>query len=115
MQGMTEVFRLTPEPGKYYSYAEHTKCVGKWPNVKYYTTNKLQYVGLFLYHSVSGYRDNAEHVSTFYNCGKETRIRYSDGGNTSFIEVKPRINPTLKSELIEYHKHKKPPTLQFWR
>ena len=43
-----EVFRLTPIKDKSYFYAEATRKTGIYPNIKYYTNNKLKYVGKFI-------------------------------------------------------------------
>jgi hypothetical protein len=46
----TEVFRIEPVvgDGKCYEYAEATRSEGLWPFVKYFTTNKLLYLGCSL-------------------------------------------------------------------
>jgi len=79
----TEVYRLTPEEGKYYEYAECTRKAGKYPNERYYTTKPLQYVGKFIKHNSVGYGDNADHWATFEN----GVVHYSYEGNTCFKEV----------------------------
>jgi len=87
----TEVYRLTPEEGKCYEYAECTRKEGTWPNERYYTTNTLQFVGKFIEHKSEGYRDNAQHWDVFEN----GTVHYSYSGNTCF-RVKPHdklINP----------------------
>jgi hypothetical protein len=78
-----EVFRLTPEIGKCYEYAECTRIEGKYPNERYYTTNKLSLVGKFINHESIGYRDNAQHWDVFENA----IIHYSYEGNTCFREI----------------------------
>lgn len=75
-----EVYRLTPEEGKCYEYAECTRKEGSWPNEQYYTTNSLIYVGKFIRHESKGYRDNAEHWDVFEN----GIVTYSYSGNTCF-------------------------------
>lgn len=82
-----EVFRLTPQEGKYYQTAEWTRCEGNWPNVKYYSTNKLKYVGKFIRHESMGYRDNASHWDIFDNNGVEEIVNYTYEGTTSFVDI----------------------------
>lgn len=75
-----EIFRLTPEEGEYYEYAECTRKEGKWPKERYYTTNELIYVGKFIRHESIGCRDNAEHWDIF----EHGVVTYSYSGNTCF-------------------------------
>ena len=87
-----EVFRISPEKGKYYEYAEYTERIGVWPNVHYFTTNPLTYVGKHIQHWQEGGGDGADHWDIFENVeGKEVRIDYTYEGTTSFKEV-PRRN-----------------------
>ena len=83
----TQVYRLTPEAGKYYETAEYTRRKGRWPNVVYYTTNKMQYVGKFVKHLQFGYHDSAIHIDIFDNNGEEIQLHYTYEGTTSFREV----------------------------
>ena len=47
-----EVFRITPMEDKSYFYAEATRKTGTHQTgMKYYTTNKLKYVGKFIRNS----------------------------------------------------------------
>ena len=82
-----EVFRLTPEVGKKYVTAEYTSSEGKWPDIRYFTTHELQYVGEFRQHVVHGYRDNAAHYAIFSLDGKELIVAYTYEGTTCFKEV----------------------------
>jgi hypothetical protein len=84
-----EVFRKTPEVGKYYEYAECTEKIGSYSenNDKYFTTNPLRYVGKYIKHERYGWGDNADHFAIFDNKGEEIRIEYSYEGNTCFREV----------------------------
>lgn len=79
----TEVYRLTPEVGKSYEYAECTRKEGKWPNVRCFTTNPLKFVGKFIKHESYGYHDNAQHWDIFEN----DVVTYSYSGDTCFREV----------------------------
>ena len=78
-----EVFRLTPIVGKTYEYAECTRIEGKYPNERYFTTNKLILVGEFIKHESIGYRDNAQHWGVF----EKTTVHYSYEGKTCFREM----------------------------
>jgi len=82
-----EIFRLKPEEGKYYETAEYTRCVGRWPNEKYYTSNNLRYVGKFIKHESSGYGDAASHRGVFLINGNKEIVNYTYEGTTSFREV----------------------------
>jgi len=91
----TEIFRITPEEGKSYEYAECTRKEGKYPNERYYTTKSLQFVGKFIKHESTGYRDNAHHWDVFEN----GVVHYSYSGNTCF-RVCP-CQPDKVSDTIE--------------
>jgi len=97
-----EVFRLTPEVGKCYEYAEYTRSEGRYPNQKYFTTNPLRYVGRFVRHITSGYRDGAQHADIFNLNGQEIRVDYSYEGRTSFREVPCRLPIELRQELLDF-------------
>ena len=98
----TEVYRLTPEEGECYEYAECTRKEGRYPNERYYTTNSLIYVGHFIRHESRGYRDNAEHWDVFEN----GIVTYSYSGNTCFrVGVRPhtphdKVDEAPKSHII---------------
>ena len=83
----TEVFRLSPEKDKYYDTCTYTRRTGKYPNEKYYSTNKRRYVGKFIRHVSYGYHDNATHIDIFDNDGIEEQVYYTYEGTTCFIEV----------------------------
>ena len=85
-----EVFRLTPEEGKYYQTTTWTRSTGRWPNNKYYSTNELQYVGKFIRHESYGFHDNAKHWDIFDNNGIEIIVNYTYEGTTSFVEFKQK-------------------------
>lgn len=106
-----QVFRLLPQEGRYYKTTIITREVGKWPNKKYYSTNKLIYVGKFVKNIFYGYHDDTELVNIFDNNGIKEYVRYADDGTTSFVETYPVINPELKFELIEKYNNKKIPKL----
>jgi len=100
----TEVYRITPEKGKYYETAIYTRKVGRWPNEKYYTTKPLRYVGEFIKHHQTGYGDGAQHWDIYMNNGKEERVDYEYEGTTCFREVSKRGLPkSIKEELIKKH------------
>ncbi len=82
-----EVYRISPQPGKYYSTAVYTTKEGKWPHERYFTTRPLQYVGEFRHHVSHGYRDNAMHADVFWLDGKEVVVPYTYDGTTCFVEV----------------------------
>jgi len=79
----TEVYRLTPEQGKCYEYAECTRKEGRWPNERYYTTHPLKLVGKFIKHESIGYHDNAQHWDIF----EYGTVHYSYSGDTCFREA----------------------------
>ena len=95
-----EVFRLKPIENKYYETTTYTHKTGQFPNEKYYTINKLRYVGKFIRHESCGYRDNAIHWDIFDNNGNEEIVNYTYEGTTCFIEVQPKMSPNLKEELF---------------
>jgi CobQ-like glutamine amidotransferase family enzyme len=90
LPGETEVFFITPEKGKCYEHAEATRTerIGMF-EYKYYTTNKLKYVGEFVNTTVSGSGDAQSVISHFLDSksGTENHINHSYRGNTCFLEV----------------------------
>lgn len=100
-----EVFRLILKEDCYYKTTTCTRQSGRWPNVKYYSTNELQYVGKFIENRSEGYRDNATHWAVFDNNGIEVIIYYTYEGTTCFVQVVPKIIPELKDQIIKsiYH------------
>ena len=84
-----EVYRLSPEEGKYYETATYTRKTGLYrlKNEKYYTTNPLKYVGLFIKTERTGYGDNGQVCSIFDNYGEEVRVDYTYEGTTCFVEI----------------------------
>ena len=96
--GEVEVYRLTPEEGKYYETAEYTRKTGLWSlkNEKYYTKNPLKYVGLFIKTVRTGYGDGSQSWSIFDNCGEEVRVHYTYEGTTSFVEISGPSDYVLK-------------------
>ena len=84
-----QVFRLTPKEGQTYYYAECTRKVHNkkdWCDTKYYTTNNLAYVGVFVSHNSVGCRDNAHHWDIFDRNGTKVIVHYSYGGNTCYLD-----------------------------
>ena len=93
-----EVFRITPEEGKYYKTTTYTNM----KNNKYFSTNELRYVGKYLRHASCGFRDAAEHYAIFDKYGVEEIVKYTYEGTTCFVEVDIKIiNPELKKELLQ--------------
>jgi hypothetical protein len=85
-----EVFRLTPKPmeDKTYFYAEATRKTGTYQSgMKYYTTNKLKYVGKFIRDYRTNTGDGGYFWAIFKDGDVENRVDYSYEGNTCFIEV----------------------------
>lgn len=96
----TEVFRITPEYGKFYEYAEYTRKEGRYPNEKYYTKVLPQYVGQLNKRSEGGYGDNGWRIDYFANeYGAQVAVNYSYEGRTSFREVLPRMRQELKESI----------------
>lgn len=82
-----EVYRLTPEVGKYYKTAEYTRKTGRYPNEKYFTTNTPKYVGKFVKTEQYGFGDGAKAYSVFNNNGNLETVAYTYEGTTCFREV----------------------------
>jgi hypothetical protein len=81
----TEVFRLsTFEKNVDYSFAMKTRTEGRWPNEKYYTTNKLQFLGKHVNSARWGYGDQSGGSETFEHNGVQTIIAYDYEGRTCF-------------------------------
>ena len=81
---MEEVFRITPEVegGNCYEYAEYTSKEGRWPNERYYTNVKPQYVGKLVKKREGGDRDGHWRTDIFDDYGRETIVHYSYEGKT---------------------------------
>lgn len=83
-----EVFRIIKfDKNKNYSFALSTKKVGFYPEkVRYYTTNKLQFLGKYIKTERWGWHDGGGSAEYFDNNGKITRIEYDYDGTTCFVE-----------------------------
>ena len=81
-----EVFRLTPTKNKTYFYAEATRKTGTYPNIKYYTSNNLKYVGEYIQDYRTNTGDGGYFWAIFKDGDVENRVDYSYEGNTCFIE-----------------------------
>jgi hypothetical protein len=94
--GEIEVFRLSPEIGKCYKYAEYTRREGNYPAKERYfaPTEKAIYVGELKTIATGGYGDGGWRSDTFvkYHAKTEkpieTIVHYSYEGKTTFIEEK---------------------------
>jgi len=87
-----EVFRLTPELGKYYETALLTRREGRFPDEKYYTIHTPQYVGKFMIQMRSGYGDGVQVVDIFENeKGEKVNVNYTYEGTTAYREVKELV------------------------
>lgn len=83
-----EVFRLTKfDKNKCYEFALKTRSEGRWPNEKHYTTNPLQYLGMYTRSEEWGYNDNHGGAEYFDDNGEVNRIEYDYEGKTCFREV----------------------------
>lgn len=87
-----EVFRLTPELGKYYETALLTRREGRFPDQKYYTIHTPQYVGKFMIQMRSGYGDGVQVVDIFENeKGEKVNVNYTYEGTTAYREVEELV------------------------
>lgn len=87
-----EVFRLTPELGKYYETALLTRREGRFPDEKYYTIHTPQYVGKFMIQMRSGYGDGVQVVDIFENeKGEKVNVNYTYEGTTAYREVEELV------------------------
>jgi len=86
-----EVFRFSPEIGKYYETAEYTRREKNhiMKTSRYFAKKEdVKYVGKCIEHCSEGYGDNAEYWDLFENDeGLIIRVEYSYEGFTSFREV----------------------------
>lgn len=92
----TEVFRITPIPNHYYETAIYTRTEGKHPNQKYFTTNKLEYVGRYVREIRYGSGDGGSCYAVFENDGKENMVQYTYEGTRCFREIIPYTVPSLQ-------------------
>ena len=100
-----EVFRLTPELNKYYETALLTRKEGKYPNEKYYTTNTLRYVGMFIVQMRLGFGDGTQVIDIFENQHNEkVKVYYTYEGTTAFKEVQPLLTKKQKLAIIHVGK-----------
>ena len=94
-----EVFRLTPEVGKCYEYAESTRKLGRYPNERYFTRNIPQYVGRYV-RSDGRASPHMPAANVFQdNYGKEHMIWGNEDETTCFREVPclPEEVPSLQN------------------
>lgn len=97
-----EVYRVTPEKGKFYETTRCTRIEGEWFTAKYYTTNPFNYVGEFIEHYQLGWGGSSAHGGKFIKNGKIERIPYRHDRTTCFREVLPRGLPkNVKEELLK--------------
>lgn len=90
----TEVFRFSQsdfDTNKAYAFALHTRKEGRWPNVRYYTTNPLQYVGKYVRSERWGMGEGSGGAEIFNDNGTENRIELDYEGKTCFLEVPLRV------------------------
>jgi hypothetical protein len=81
-----EVFRLTSfDKNVNYLFALKTRTKGSYPNERYYTTNKLQFVGKHVSSARWGYGDNGGGAEIFDDNGKRTEIVCDHEGHTCFV------------------------------
>jgi hypothetical protein len=99
-----QVYRISPELGKHYWYAESTR---KHDNLIHFTTNDLKYVGMFVREERIGHGDN-QLFAYFNNNGVEEKIQYSF--NTCFIET-DRVSD-IKEEKSKIKEGKIPEAMQ---
>jgi hypothetical protein len=95
----TQVYRICPvvSDGKFYEYAECTRKEGRWPNEKWFTTNKLIYVGRLVKIAQGGYGDGGWRTDYFEDeYGNEHKVDYNYFGTTCFREVPQRPIPSLQ-------------------
>lgn len=95
MAEQREVFRLTEfDKNIEYGYAYYTKKEGKYPNEKYYTTNKIKYVGKYK-ESVSWghFGDGHCGCEVFINDkGELTNVEYDYEGKLCFLIIPSKDN-----------------------
>lgn len=84
-----QVFRLTPELGRFYYTTTYTRKAGKWPNETYYSTKELKYVGQFVKHYQLGAGNGAIHYDIFKDGEKVNKVDYTYEGITCFVETNP--------------------------
>ena len=109
-----QVFRLTPEVGRFYYTTTYTRKAGKWPNETYYSTKALRYVGQFVKHYQLGAGDGAIHYDIFKDGDKVNKVDYTYEGTTCFVETNPpasyyssAIGIASSAASIESYKNKK--------
>ena len=81
-----QVYRIDPEFGKHYWYAESTR---KHDNIFHFTSRDLKYVGKFVREERIGHGDN-QLFAYFNNNDEEIRIQYDF--TTCFIETDHVLN-----------------------
>ena len=91
IQEEVEVFRITPEIGRYYETAEYTRREKNqiMKTSKYFAKKEdVKYVGRCIEHCSDGYGDNAIYWDLFENNeGLISKVEYSYEGYTCYREV----------------------------
>jgi hypothetical protein len=83
---LIEVFRLTKfKPDEYYEFAHRTSTEGRYPDERYFTTNKMLYLGRHLKSERWGYGDNGGGAEHFVF----GTVTYDYEGLTCFRAVPP--------------------------
>ena len=90
---LTEVFRDSPQLGKFYKTARFTTTTGAYYNkanpIRWFTENEVIYVGKFLRHEQKGYGEGCDSRYIFEDAeGKEVTVHADTiDFTTCFLEV----------------------------
>ena len=100
MNNEIEVYRISPQEGKYYYHAEYDRQEGRYPNSRYFVSPKnIKYVGLFIKEVRQGYGDGGSCTAYFSLNGQEVLVHYSYEGRTSFVEATQRVTNDINIKL----------------
>ena len=102
------VFRISPQVNKAYETATYTRKTGIYPNLRYYTTNPVVYVGIMVKEVTYNHRDASWGYVLFSKNGVEEKVEYTYEGTTCFREVpiQPCVIPSLfflSREVVKRH------------
>lgn len=103
-----EVFRISTQVNKAYETATYTRKTGTYPNLRYYTTYPVVYVGIMVKEVTYNHRDASWGYVLFSKNGVEEKVEYTYKGTTCFREVpiKPCEIPSLfflSHEVVKKH------------
>jgi hypothetical protein len=91
-----------------------TSSIGKYPNIRYYSTNDLQYVGKFV--RIDRATGSCGQIWGIFDIdGYDVRVTYTYEGTTCFVEVPEEELKKLQRNTIIQYLNKKLKAIWFYK